>query len=667
MKKNTISLFCLLTICIASIYGQQVPISLYQLSNPRIFNPANGGAWTNHQLLFLHQQRGSESQGLGWSNISDFISYSSPAIFNSRGIGWGIHVTGDHMHSDMRIGFAPSISASIIQNRHFRWGLGIYGGFSHWRSSFRNVPIFDAGDEIFTSPYNFTELDAGGGTDLSWIGSKVAADLGFNLSQLPASTLSRNLLLNRLVPHCTAYGGVLFEVAYNIRVGPRVFYRNTIFNDSFSIKKGNLDIGLKAEFNRQSMWFAAGYRIHHSGWTGGFGTKIWSQDTLKNPEKSNFAVNLSAIFSVPGRAGWNIGPTAEIGLGLVIGNNKHVTLHDTVIDIGPIWESSANLTRHKDTRLAQGSPPGIVAGLVPLDSHVVITYEFPDDSRSYVGDNPEWAGDSLLARIGAEWVGMDNFIENLMDETVEECLSPELTNVLHKERMDSLKRLMWVQLTTNLKWDRQSATTGPGVSYFGELNPPGHKMDTLVFKVVYDERDTIVRIPVRGHYLNNFELAALKLYAMRKKLEYELERYYAEQNRNVLVAWEDEPLPIHWDVNADEIELKATSLLFILKLRIESDHPKQKPLQLTMVTLKFRRYREGDSRERIYAPREGQVFSDHTSAGSLDPEKKHRRKQRENGLLKREDFVKTNAPKAPRKSKKTVSPQKSPSGGSLDH
>lgn len=602
MKKHLIIWMAVLAGCFSWSVAQQVPISLYQIMTPRPFNPANGGAWHDHNLLLLHQQRGAESAGSGWGNISDFFNYSSAPIFKSRRFGWGVMVATDHIHTDTRIGLTPSISAVPVLTKHLRWGLGVYGGFSHWRYSLQGVPIFQDGDPVLSANYNFTELDAGCGTDIALKYDKFTADCGAYFTQLPANAVSAKLEYNRLVPHIIAYGGASVEPVYNLLIGPRIFYRNGMFGDTSALGGATMDIGIKADFVRQKMWAAAAWRVNNAGWTAGFGMRMMDRDTTKHPGSVTLGINLIAMFRIPGRESVALGPSGEIGLGFVFGPRRIYTRYDTLRDQGPIWESNANLTRHKDLRLAPGCPPGIVSELIQQDSFITIGYQFPDDSRNFAGDKPVYARDSLLEEIGMEWVGVDNLLENVFSETVEECLSPDLSHVLDPSRMDSLKRLKWIQLSTNLKWDLQSATSGPGITYEGQLNPPGHKQDTLIFPVVYDERDTIVKIPPRGYYLNNFELAALKLYAMRLKLQHELVNYYAARNRHVRIFREEERAQIVLDVEKEEVSSESMIVVFIRKLRIESDHPKQKPLQLNLITLKFRRYMENEDRYREYDP-----------------------------------------------------------------
>ncbi len=564
------------------------------------------------------------------------------------------------------MGLSPTISAAIVQRPGFRIGLGISGGFLFYGANYDKTPIFHSGDPKLVRN-NVIELDAGAGGDMAWRNRWMYGDIGILTSQLPGNAISSKVATMHFVPHAMVYGGVLFKLAYNLNLGPRILYKNTMFADGQTIRKSQCDIGLKAELDRQNLWFLASYRIDHGGFTAGLGAKIWERDSIMHPELVYLGVNLVAVFNIPGWGNNQLGPTAEIGLGLAIGQRYKVTRIDTLRDVGPIWESGANLTRHKDDRLAPTSPPGIVAGLEPADSHIVITYEFADDSRSYAGERPAFAMDTLLSAVGAEWVGIDNFLENVVHETVEECLSPDLTKVLKLERMDSLKRLMWVQLSTNLKWDRQSAMTGPGVTYNGELNPPWHKLDTLKFKVVYDERDTTVVIPPRNYYLNNFELSALKLFAMRKKLEYELEMYYAAQNRDVVIAWEDEPMPIAWDINSDDTEYRLAPRIFIRKLRIESDHPKQKALELTCVTMKFRKFREGESRVRRYKPRADQVTSDHGDPDAQTTKRKKKKAARQgNSLFERIDFVKDRSTKTPKRDRRGTVPT-APASGGLNH
>ena len=544
----------------------------------------------------------------------------------------------------------------------FRLGLGISGGFLFYGANYDKAPIFHADDETL-SRNNIIELDAGAGMDMSWRNQWMHGDLGIVTTQLPGNAISNKVATMHFLPQATIYGGALFKLAFNLSLGPRLLYKNTIFGDGKTLQQSQLDIGLKAELDRQDLWFLASYRIHQGGLTAGLGAKIWERDSVAHPELVYLGLNLTAMFSMPGFGNNQLGPSAEIGLGLSIGQRFKATRVDTLRDIGPIWESGANLTKHKDERLAPSSPPGIIAELVPQDDFVEIQYVFPDDSRNYAGEAPTFAMDTLLSDVGMEWVGIDNFLENILDETVEECLSPKLEGILNPDRMDSLKRLMWVQLSTNLKWDRQSALTGPGMTYNGELNPPWHKLDTLKFKVVYDEKDTTVIIPPRNYYLNNFELAALKLYAMRKKLEYQLEYYYASRNRDVMVVWEDEPMPIVWDINSDETDYKLAPRVFIRKLRIESDHPKQKALQLTCVTLKFNKFKDGDNRERKYKERTDQVYSNHGAA-----EKKPKRNASANrSLFQREDFVKDRSPQPAKKPKRGRTIQPAPQRNGLNH
>jgi hypothetical protein len=82
----------------------------------------------------------------------------------------------------------------------------------------------------------------------------------------------------------------------------------------------------------------------------------------------------------------------------------------------------------------------------------------------------------------------------------------------------------------------------------------------------------------KGEDLSNFQLAALKLHSMRKKLEYEFNKYYGG---NFALVWEGESI--------NDEKTKGRKIVYLKRPEIVVDHPNQKPFMVGQVRVRFTR------------------------------------------------------------------------------
>jgi hypothetical protein len=97
--------------------------------------------------------------------------------------------------------------------------------------------------------------------------------------------------------------------------------------------------------------------------------------------------------------------------------------------------------------------------------------------------------------------------------------------------------------------------------------------------IEYDGNDTMIVVH-KNKDLSNLELACLKLHAMRKKLEHEVNKYFS---KDFLLVWEGAPSPSENVVN-------SRSVVYLQRPKITSNNPNQKPFIVPQVKLVFTRY-----------------------------------------------------------------------------
>ncbi|MEM7039365.1 MAG: hypothetical protein AAF570_20500 [Bacteroidota bacterium] len=181
-----------------------------------------------------------------------------------------------------------------------------------------------------------------------------------------------------------------------------------------------------------------------------------------------------------------------------------------------------------------------------------------------------------------EWIGVNGLLESIPSEVIHEATHPDARNVRDPWNFEPLKRLVSIGLSASVREDLLAADFGADISYEGEFGFDHLDSDTLTIPVVVDEQDTVIQV-IEGHIVTKLEFAALKLFAMQRKMEYELNQHFGSEFRFLHEGEqfdfdeEDEWLPI--------IRLR--------KIRLITDNPNQKPFLLNKVEMKFLRHRAG--------------------------------------------------------------------------
>jgi Type IX secretion system membrane protein PorP/SprF len=570
--------------------AQQIPLAYFQYANPRAFNPAAAGSWERHQLFLGHQQRGDGDNGYG--RISDFFNYSSARSREATRLGYSFRFTADQEHTQTRVNICPGIAARLIDLPHISLGMGVNAGLLLFQNKYSKVRIFDPGDAVLSSG-GTQALDAGAGLDMAWQWPRLRGDFGIYVSQLGGNIISNDRNTPRVTPHCTAYFGTLLEAAPNLFVGPRLLYHNALLADTSRGFIGQMDIGFKAELMRQQMWFATSLRVARAGLTAGMGMRLWTRDTVSGSRAPFLGLDASLMFYVPGTAAAQYS-SAELGLALQIG--RRAPLIHTVSYLGEIWVTQANLDAYNASYLAPNSPPGIASLLKTSPKYVELQFSFPDNSSRFAGDNVKFGPQNTISKIGVECDGIDNLIETLCFGTMEECLSPDENPALRRDNIDSLKALHAIKIVAHVQYDPEAIKMGEGVQYNGELNPPDTENKPLVFKVVFEEHDTLVTIPSRNHDLNHFEVAALKAYAMHRKFARDIEAYYERHGVHCILQNEGELMTniVHLDDTVSVIDPRLVVMPILGKPRIECGNLKQDDMMLMEIDLEFLSFKPGE-------------------------------------------------------------------------
>lgn len=559
-----------------SLVAQQIPISYGMLFRPGLWNPARVGVKDFNRFYIAHQQR--HLNGLGWKSIGEFLNFSSSPQGKKGTFGWGINLSNDIEHTENRVGLSGAMSAKIVKTKHAKLTVGISLGFINWNSNYDSVRVYDRGDELLSDRTNFVELDAGMGADFEFRKKNWDIELGLATTQMPGNFVSNPLpVALRLYPHLLGGASVLYEVVHNIQLGPTAFYRNTIMRKDTVIQYGNTDIGLKANLIRQGLWLGAAYRLNRSALTFGFGWQVYVSDSAHHPTKNALVVGINGGISYPFRQAPQFGPSAEIGLDIIFGREfKYRRGNDSLRYVnGSFWMSDGNVNTHLEQHISANAPVGLRGSTYVTNKNVTLTYEFPDGTLQYLGTTPEIKGDTLY-ELGMEWVGVDGFLDGVTNEIIEEALHPDTLNVINAESLVPLESIVFLELAAMLKANEAEAfMDAEGVVYEGELGTNNADEDTLYLSVVYNNADTVVGIPL-NHYITNLELACLKLYSMRKKLQYDLEARYGAEMAFIVEGEK---------VDAEAIVGKRP--VTIRKPRILPNHPNQEVFQVNQLKIKF--------------------------------------------------------------------------------
>lgn len=567
--------------------AQQIEVAYNQLFNSHWVNPANIAEDNLNRFAMVYQHR--NLAGFGWRSLSQFADFKSKAVGARRGFGWGMNLSNDIEHTERRLSVGFSFGAKVLQTETMSLGLGINLGFINWASTYEDIPVYQQGDPRLNDLGNFSEIDAGAGLAFKLQTYVFRAGLDGTAKQLPGSFVSQDPIRGLvLMPHVNGTAKFLYSLAPDMYLGPWVNYRNVFTRNKDYEEIGNLqnaqfDAGVKFELDYPSMWAAIGYRFGSSPTYGfgstavaaNFGLQIKGTDTTDSRERIATFLDLIFSASYPLNSRAVFGPSAEIGLALAIGKvGSNVDEVDSVDRMrGAFWINSGNMDTHKDRYLAPAAPTGLFAQTNPTPERVYMTYEWDDNFYMYSGTGLKKEG-NLIAELGKDWIGVDDILRNMVQEVIKEGLNPVHMDVSNPDSVEPLKDLISVGIQTKLRFDQLGADFGAeGLIYQGELGYNNETNDSLIIPIYYGDKDTNVIITA-GQDITNLELSCLKIYAMSKKLEYELTQYYGE--RFALVY------------NVDAIyDIEDKKIVLVKMPEVIPNNPNQQPFQVSVVNLGF--------------------------------------------------------------------------------
>jgi len=568
-----------------NLKAQQFPIPIYQILNAGPFNPGRFTVGDLNEATFTYQQR--TLQASGWSSTSQFLQYINKPIGKNENFGWGVMLTNDREHTESRLAFSPNITVQVLENGPSFLSVGFSAGIIHWSSSYNQRQIYDSEDPYLQSRTNFFEVDAGLGASYSYQTEAFEAELGAAANQLTGNLITKQLAGLRILPHYTVNSSILFQPLAGLKIGPRVFYKNTLNQGDATLVAATTDLGMLVKFVPKNFWLAGSYRINQSAISAGTGFRISKSDTAHFPEKLGSFMDVNLGFSYPIGDAMAFGPTAELGLKWSFGKKKQEII-SRERHAQTFWKSDDWMTSHRVEKLDPNGPNDLHAAALIDQRAVYMRYNFPDISRRFVGDFPEFRRDTMLYRIGMEWQGIDGLMENIPSVVIPESLWPDTSDVVDQENMEPLRQLSYIELSAYLRSNEVGVHFNSETEYLGELGSNNYTYDTLFLDVVFDDVDTTLGIRV-GTFVTELELAALKLHAMRSKLEYEFE---AQLGGDYILLRED--------ATQDEDDYRAS--IQLKKLRIISDNPQMQYFQKNQIELKFLRDRKFITDESLYDP-----------------------------------------------------------------
>ncbi|MEM7036127.1 MAG: hypothetical protein AAF570_04035 [Bacteroidota bacterium] len=404
--------------------------------------------------------------------------------------------------------------------------------------------------------------------------------------QLPGSLLSSTIDGIKVIPHLLGGGSFLMSPVTDLYIGPMFFYKNTFSRDTLvaGIEAGHLEAGIRMDLDYPKMWFGSSYRLGGQGTggviTGMYGIQIVKTDTTDTRSQMATFLDLNFGFAYPLNNSVVFGPKAEVGLTMSFGRvGSDRPDVDTIGRMdGAFWVNNGNMNTHRERHIqrvmGKKTPSGFFAETEVGAADVDLHYEWDDNMYLYKGKNFAMFGDTAIANLGTEWVGMDHMNELLVNEVIREALKPiRKEEVANPDSLEPLQDLVGVGIGCRLQFDELAADFGAeGVTYGGELGFNNKTRDSLIIPFIYGERDTVVKI-IMDQPITNLELACLKLYALQLRLDYELDKHRGETYAFVR--------------EEDNFETGDKKLVFVDKPIVIPNNPNQKPFQRTFVHFEF--------------------------------------------------------------------------------
>lgn len=655
---SLLSAFACFVVGATAIFAQQIPLAPGHVFRLDGLNPASGGAGSLHQIEARYRQQGFMLDG--WRSTHQFLSYHSSLMGERKRFGWGIMMSGDQEHTESRVAFSPGVSARIAETEQFDLTLGFSAGVIHWTSNYNNRRLLDQDDILLQRAYSYLEVNAAMGARFNYQSKLIKGKAQVLADQLPGSLLTSRLDGIPLRPHALASGEVMATPIYNVWVGPLAFYRNTLNQRDTSFTASTLDAGLKVEFERQRLWVAGAYRLNQGAVTGGLGMQISGTDP-QNKNISQLELDFSLNGSYPLNNSVAFGPEVDLGLIVRFAPRPKESINDSLLKATIFWRNDGLLNSHRVKYLDAYSPPGLQAYSSVEGRRVEISYDWPDNSLVYVGDDPI-RQDTIIRRLGFEWIGVDGLLQGLAKRVVTEALTPDDTYILDPENLEPLQLLTSVSVYGDLRVDYNGALMGAeGEIYKGEFGTNNATLDTLFIPIVFDDQDTLIAIQ-KNNYLTNLELATLKIHGIQRKLMYELDREHGDE-----IAFLLEGTPQVTDYS------EGRRIVWIKKPRLTSGFTNQQDFQINRIQMKFLRFKKYADQEEYdpnWTPRNPETLlleeeeeEDPKAQKKKEKQQEKKKKQQEKEARENEEDSqdapeKANKEKAAKKKKEKEKPEK---------
>lgn len=477
--------------------AQQVTVTNQYLYYSGLYNPARMGADTLNRVYFSYQQRRAN---FGSQSNSQVLSFNTAPFGLKQNMGAGIFLSNDRSHTRYKINANAAYSFGIY-GKYTRLSFGASVGAIIMGYDFSEVPVYDRRDPVLGAAPNFTELDATFGTEFSYGKKNSELLLGASASQLPSEFTPQDSFSVHLQPHLFGHVSFLTRVKGDIYIGPIALYKNTI-TEGLSLGDGILDVGTKVEFRNRNLWFAGGYRLLQAGAHAALGLRII--DNRDSTEKrGDYAQRLALFgnFEMPLTETDVFGPTFEIGLTYDFGQlgKGPQSRIDTVYqerDPGPFWENTGNANWYLEKKMGDSRPEGLIAKSDNGREFVTMTYDYNDDVFEYnLEDLPE----------------VDAMVDHIVSDIMVEAFDPE------SDEWASLASAEFISLTAKLSYDTTAMNDLTNIEYKGEFG--SEFSQTYYLEGLFERKVSFSE----GEYLNNLQLAVLKMLAIKDVLEMRLD------------------------------------------------------------------------------------------------------------------------------------------------
>ncbi|MDB4285763.1 PorP/SprF family type IX secretion system membrane protein [bacterium] len=483
-----------LLICIAGLiplFAQQIPIFNGYVYQPDLYNPATDIPEGQSQIYLGHREY--------WTGFED--APTSQYLMGRVRLRESRLSLGGLMSRD-EAGLINSLHVSafmgyqLVRSAHHRFATGISLGMIRQSLDLDKLNVADP--LVVQSAVNISQADAGIGFWYKFIQPGWQIDFDVFASQIPQKSALGDSGVFSLGNHLLASLGWRIALGKQASIQPFVMYRGLTF--PYKQKAGRFDLGMRAFFIRDRLWFGAGFRTERGGYHGGFGLRL----------KERLHLTASAELNT------ELGTSFEIGLGYTLGHIDPPDMREFK-EPEPLPDPVA-LSLMVNDRLWKESVDSLPARPAAFDLFPILNekgiieygFRFEDEAEEYELDQM------------AETESVVEHMATTLGELIDLPTLPELQGV------DSIYLVSW------LRESELELAFGASVSYRGDWGP---KLD-----VRYELNDFFKRRTLQKGLLDGEELAFLKLYGIGKYLAGKLDVPESRMVIRLYTEMEMEPL-----------------------------------------------------------------------------------------------------------------------------